>query len=113
DSAASGLSPYLHWGHLSAHEVFERVMRKEKWTPAELSPVAHGSREGWWNASPAADAFLDELVTWREIGFNMCAHRDDYDRFESLPEFAKATLVEHARDPRPFVYSLAQLERAE
>jgi deoxyribodipyrimidine photo-lyase len=113
DSAASGLSPYLHWGHISVHEVFERLIEREGWTPAALSPVAHGSREGFWNMSPAADAFLDELVTWREIGFNMCAHRDDYDRFESLPAFARATLAVHARDPRPFVYSLVQLERAE
>lgn len=112
DSAASGLSPYLHWGHVSAHEVFERVVRREKWTPAQLSPVAHGSREGWWNASPAADAFLDELVTWREIGFNMCAHRGDYDRFRSLPDFARATLEAHARDPRPHLYTRAELEQA-
>jgi deoxyribodipyrimidine photo-lyase len=113
ESAASGLSPYLHFGHLSAHEVFERVMQRARWTPAALAPVAHGGREGWWNASPGADAFLDELVTWREIGFNMCAHRDDYDRFESLPAFARATLEDHAGDARPHVYSLSELERAE
>jgi deoxyribodipyrimidine photo-lyase len=29
----SGLSPYLHFGHISAHEVFLEVMRRERWTP--------------------------------------------------------------------------------
>jgi deoxyribodipyrimidine photo-lyase len=110
--AASGLSPYLHFGHVSAHEVFERLTRGAGWTSAKLAPKAHGSREGWWNAGPAVDAFL-ELVTWREIGFNMCAHRDDYDRFETLPAFALETLAQHAGDPRPHLYTRAQLERAE
>jgi deoxyribodipyrimidine photo-lyase len=111
--AASGLSPYLHFGHVSAHEVFERLVRGAGWTSAKLEPRSHGSREGWWNAGPAVDAFLDELVTWREIGFNMCAHRDDYDRFDSLPAFALETLKAHAGDARPRLYTPAQLERAE
>jgi deoxyribodipyrimidine photo-lyase len=42
------------------------------------------------------------LVTWREIGFNMCVRNPDtYDRYESLPEWARQTLAEHASDPRP------------
>src|SRR6185503_140580 len=35
--ATSRLSPYLHFGHLSAHEVFGAVMRHEAWTPDRLS----------------------------------------------------------------------------
>src|SRR5215218_10226419 len=31
--AASGLSPYLHWGHVSAHQVFDAVARHEGWSP--------------------------------------------------------------------------------
>ena len=51
-------------------------------------------------------------MTWRELGFNMCSHRDDYDRYESLPAWAQKTLAEHAQDPRDFVYSLADFETA-
>ena len=36
--------------------------------PAE----ATGSREGWWGMSASAEAFLDQLVTWRELGYNFC-----------------------------------------
>jgi deoxyribodipyrimidine photo-lyase len=110
--ASSGLSPWLHFGHLSVHEVFDAVVRRESWTPERIGKATGGHREGWWGMSRAAESFMDELVTWREIGFNLCSHRDDYDRFESLPDFAKATLEKHAADPRPHVYSREELDEA-
>jgi deoxyribodipyrimidine photo-lyase len=110
----SRLSPYLHFGHISAHEVFAAVMTAEGWTPRQLNPEqAGGAREGWWGLGPHAEHFLDQLVTWRELGFNMCAMRpDEYDRYVSLPPWALKTLARHANDPRPYVYSVEQLERA-
>ena len=62
--------------------------------------------------SEPAEGFLDELVTWREIGFNMCWQCPDYDKYESLPPWARETLAEHADDRRPYVYSHEQLESA-
>ena len=103
---ASGLSPYLHFGHISAHEVFRRADDARAVDDEAHQAEGGGAREGWWGASAAAEAFLDELVTWRELGFNMCHLRDDYDRYESLPAWAQATLEEHARDPRPHRYTL-------
>ena len=110
----SRLSPYLHFGHISAHEVFHAVMQRENWTPARISAAGRGQRQGWWRASAAAEAFLDQLVVWRELGYNMCALRPrDYASFASLPEWARDTLEQHTRDPRPHLYSRAQLEAAE
>jgi deoxyribodipyrimidine photo-lyase len=43
----------------------------------------------------------------------MCHRRTDYDRFESLPEWARATLQKHWTDPREFVYTLEQLDTAQ
>ena len=63
--------------------------------------------------SRAADAFLDQLVTWRELGYNMCARRTDYDRYETLPGWARATFTAHARDPRPIVYTRDRFEAAD
>jgi len=60
--------------------------------------------------SREAESFLDELVTWRELGYNMASRRPDYDRYESLPDWAQATLAKHAGDPRPEVYTLADFE---
>jgi deoxyribodipyrimidine photo-lyase len=101
--AVSRLSPYLHFGHLSAHEVFAAVMAREGWL-GEVPRGGLGARAGWWGVSPAAEAYLDQLVTWRELGYNCCAHRADYDRFESLPAWALATLTRHAGDERDVVY---------
>jgi deoxyribodipyrimidine photo-lyase len=108
----SGLSPYLHFGHLSSHEVCRNVLDREDWAIDRLGEGASGSREGWWGLSQSAEAFLDQLVTWRELGYNMCRQRVDYDRFESLPEWAIRTLEDHAQDVREHVYSLEQFEEA-
>lgn len=107
---ASGLSPFLHFGHISVHEVFSELARREKWKPAKLSLRVSGSREGWWNMSANAESFLDEIVTWREIGYNFSSHRDDYDKYESLPDWASKSLGEHVKDKREHVYSLEEFE---
>jgi deoxyribodipyrimidine photo-lyase len=110
----SRLSPYLHFGHVGAHEVFSAVMSAEKWTTRRLAVKGGGRRAGWWGVSPDAESFLDQLMTWRELGFNMCVHRPaDYDRYASLPDWARATLEKHSRDPRKHVYTRAQFESAD
>ncbi|GAC1621011.1 MAG: deoxyribodipyrimidine photolyase [Candidatus Acidiferrum sp.] len=110
--ASSGLSPYLHFGHISVHEVFAQLVRREKWNPEKLALRGIGSREGWWNMSPAAESFLDELITWREVGYNFAAHRQDYDQYGALPDWAKKTLQDHAKDQRQYLYSTEQFESA-
>ena len=113
--AASGLSAYLHFGHVSVHQVFEarddpRVLDVDAaWPPrAAVSGRAGGA------CRPRPQSFLDELITWREVGFNMCHHRpDDYDKYSSLPAWAQATLSAHAGDPRPHAYTPEQFEAAE
>ncbi|QDV11147.1 Deoxyribodipyrimidine photo-lyase [Rosistilla oblonga] len=110
--ASSGLSPYLHFGQISTHDVFAAIVEREQWSPDRLAAKASGSREGWWGMSEEAESFLDELITWREVGFNFCVHRRDYDRYESLPDWAQQTLGEHADDEREFIYSLEQFEAA-
>jgi deoxyribodipyrimidine photo-lyase len=109
--AASGLSPYLHWGHVSAHEVFDAVMTREGWL-GDTPRRATGAREGWWGVGANAEAFLDQLVTWRELGFNFTSKRNDYDLFESLPPWAITTLDAHTADDREWVYDLDALESA-
>ena len=108
--ATSRLSPYLHWGHLGPHEVFERLMKREGWL-GDLPSKATGSREGWWGVSPSAEGFLDEFITWRELGYNMAWQRPDYADFESLPDWARRTLDEHEHDPREHLYTLDEFER--
>ena len=111
--ATSGLSPYLHFGHLSPHEVFAAVMTRERWTTRKLQSANRGARDGWWGVSPSADAFLDQLVVWRELAFNACEYVPDHASYDSLPDWARGTIAAHSSDPRPHRYSLAKLEAAE
>lgn len=112
NDAASGLSPYLHFGQIGAHEVFLAAAEREGWTTAKIASKADGKNRGWWGGSEPLESFLDELITWRELGYNFCSRRDDYDQFESLPAWAQATLGKHAGDPRAQLYSLADFEMA-
>jgi len=110
-NGASGLSPYLHFGHTSVHEVLECVIAANAWSPDAVEVSARGSRAGWGGLGDAG-AFLDQLITWRELGYNMCAHRSDYDQYGSLPDWARKTLAEHAGDPREPGYDLEQFDHA-
>jgi deoxyribodipyrimidine photo-lyase len=108
----SRLSPYLHFGHLGIHDVFDRLMAREGWL-GHLPTKATGAREGWWGVSPAAEGFLDEIVTWRELGYNFTARRPDYAEYESLPGWARQSLDAHADDPREHLYTLEQFATAQ
>jgi deoxyribodipyrimidine photo-lyase len=112
DDISSGLSPYLHFGHISVHEVVAQVLRYEGWQPSRLATTATGAKEGWWGVSRSADAFLDQIVTWRELGFNMADRRPDSEQFESLPRWAVDTLEAHASDARRYTYTLDQFREA-
>jgi len=85
----SHLSPYLHFG--------------------QISPV--------WVAMKAAatdsrgkEAFLEEMIVRRELSANFVHYNPRYDSPECLPAWVKATLREHARDARPYLYSREELE---
>ena len=77
----SRLSPYLHYGHVSPL----RIARE-----AALVPGA------------GADKFLDELLVWREAAWHFAAHTPQgvLETLEPLPEWARATLAEHAASAR-------------
>jgi len=90
----SNLSPYLHFGQLSAQRAAVEVTR---------CPLAISVKE----------AFLEELIVRRELADNFCFYNDHYDSAEGFPDWAKNTLTEHRKDKRPIRYSFEQLERAE
>jgi len=85
----SHLSPYLHFGQIS---------------PAWAAAKAAASK------SRGREAFLEELVVRRELAANFVHYNGRYDSFESLPAWARTTLARHAADPRPVLYTRAELE---
>jgi deoxyribodipyrimidine photo-lyase len=114
DDVRSGLSAHLHFGHLSPHEMFHELMSRERWSPARIGGnAARGKRSGWWSVSAGADAWLDQFVTWRELGYNMSVHCEDYDQYESLPDWSLRTLRKHTTDRREHIYSLDEFAAAD
>jgi len=109
--ATSGLSPYLHFGHIASHEVFLAVVKGTRWSAATVGK-ARGRRAGWWRLDASREAFLDQLVTWRELGFNMSRNRPGHARYDALPPWALGTLETHASDERDPVYGRGQFEAA-
>lgn len=110
--AESRLSAYLHFGHLSPHRVLAELAAREGWTPAERPRAVTGKAEGAWGMSRGAEALLDQLVTWRELGYVFCAHEPAHARYEALPAWAQKTLAKHARDRRPHLYAREELAEA-
>ena len=113
DQTSSGLSPYLHFGNVSAHDVFDAIATEEDWNPGRLGDHASGARQGWWGMSPAAESFLDQVVTWRDLGYRAAALVPNNDAYSALPQWARATLATHASDQREYLYNLEQFDAAE
>lgn len=113
EHATTGLSPHLHFGHISAHEMVSSLLDHEGWS-ADQTSKPNGKNHGFWNVGENAEALLDQLLTWREIGFNWSFQNPDtYDSLESLPDWAQKTLNETRDDERPHLYTLAEFENAE
>ena len=72
-----------------------------------------GRRQGWWGLPEPVEAFLDQVITWRDIGFIHCAMIPDHTEYSSLPQWAQNTLAEHSQDPRSYVYTFEQFEQAQ
>ena len=90
----SQMSKYLHFGQVSP-----------VWLALEARKHSGGDTKN-------VASFIDELLVRRELSMNWVEHTPHYERYESLPEWSRRTLAEHARDPRPYLYSREQLESA-
>jgi deoxyribodipyrimidine photo-lyase len=90
----SRLSPYLHFGNISPATIAREVLKS-------TAP------------NDAKEAFLDQLITWRELAINFVRHNELYDSLECAEPWAMRTLAKHSGDARPVLYSERQLENAE
>lgn len=110
----SGLSPWLHFGKISEYEIVKAVLEHQPkgWDLDDIT-FNKGSTGGFFNGDPNIDGFLDEVITWREVGFHFAHHRPDYAEFESLPDWALTTLKEHASDEREWIYTFEELEQSQ
>lgn len=114
EQKTSHLSPWLHFGKISTFEIVRAVLehQPQEWSLDKIT-YNNGSTGGFYNGNSDIANFLDELITWREVGFHFAHHRPDYDELESLPDWALKTLEEHWDDPREWNYSYEELANAE
>jgi deoxyribodipyrimidine photo-lyase len=95
EKATSGLSPYLHFGHISSLEM-------------ALAVQAYGREH-----KLVVDEFLEELIVRRELAFNFARFAEHPESIDSLPDWARKTLAKHARDKRDPIYTRGQFDLAE
>lgn len=112
----SGLSPYLHFGHLSVEDVVAAVFTAAESGGRQLT-FDEGSlakRAGFFSKDPNVDGFLDEAITWRDVGYvwHWKRRADTRSLATALPKWAKDTLDAHAGDRRSHTYSLEEWESA-
>lgn len=91
--ATSGLSPYLHFGQISAQRIALEVQKSDA-------------------PDTAKEAFLEELIVRRELSDNYCFYNENYDNFDGFPEWARKTLNEHRKDKREYLYTIDDFENA-
>ena len=87
----SHLSPYLHFGQISAQRVALEVTR-------------------FGQFMKSSEAFLEELIVRRELSDNFCFYNKYYDSVDGFPEWSRQTHQLHKRDTREFVYDLETFE---
>lgn len=93
-AAISNLSPYLHFGHISAQYIATKIQNSD-------------------TGEADKKAFLEELIVRRELSENYCNFNDQYDSFDGIPAWAKETLACHTSDHREYQYSYEKFAKAE
>jgi len=91
--AQSNLSPYLHFGQISAQRIALNIQTHEKHLKS-------------------AETFLEELIIRRELSDNFCFYNSNFDSIDGIPNWAKETLNKHRGDKRDYIYTLKKLELA-
>jgi deoxyribodipyrimidine photo-lyase len=66
-NSASRLSFHLHYGHLSMDEVVATVLGAN-WKPGDINPKTR-NRDDYFCRDPNVNGYLDEAITWRDVGF--------------------------------------------
>jgi deoxyribodipyrimidine photo-lyase len=67
-NSASRLSTPLHFGHISIEEVIAGALATTgDWSPTLINSQARG-RDDFFCRDPNVNSFLDEAITWRDVG---------------------------------------------
>lgn len=90
----SGLSPYIHFGQISAQR------------------VAYEVSKAYDTNKDAREAFLEELIVRRELADNYCFYNKNYDKVQGAHAWAQKTIEEHKNDVREYTYTQTEFEKS-
>ncbi|PKM63705.1 MAG: deoxyribodipyrimidine photolyase [Firmicutes bacterium HGW-Firmicutes-20] len=88
----SHLSAYLHFGMISPVKIIR-----------EIEKTSHRN----------APLFVEEAMVRRELAENYCHYQKNYDSLKGAWPWAIATLSSHLNDPREYIYTKEQFEKAQ
>lgn len=88
----SNMSPYLHFGQISAQRI-----------ALEIKKTGHNSN---------TEAYLEELIIRKELADNFCYFNTSYDSSDGFQAWAKKSFSEHHKDKREYIYTKNELERS-
>ncbi|EGD72636.1 DNA photolyase [Salpingoeca rosetta] len=94
EDVCSNLSPYFHFGQISAAAVV--LLLKSKYSK---------------KAAKGVQTFIEEAVVRRELSDNFCFYNRRYDSIDGAAVWARDTLDTHRHDKREYVYTREQLEQ--
>jgi deoxyribodipyrimidine photo-lyase len=92
----SQLSPYLHFGHISARRV---ALETQEARAAGVSELA-------------CEGFLEQLLVRRGLAYNYAKYVAEHTTYAPVPAWAKASLAAHEADARPWLATRQDLEDA-
>jgi len=90
EAACSDMSPWLHFGQVSAQRMILTVKSTVK------------------NKSTAE--FVEEAIVRSELADNFCFYNPHYDSLEGASDWARKSLELHSTDKREYLYTYEQLE---
>ncbi len=91
--AISNLSPWTHFGQISAQRCAVEVKK-------------YNSKH-----SKSVQGFLEESIVRRELAENFCYYQPNYDNVNGAYDWAKNTLEIHMKDKRANVYTYEELDK--
>jgi deoxyribodipyrimidine photo-lyase len=107
EKGQSNLSPYLHYGHISAQRIALEILKK---TNKKIESVLNNKKNGAKNETSDEEAFLEELIIRKELSDNFCFYNSQYDDFEGFPDWAKKSLNNRKDDKKEYTYTLKEFE---
>ena len=113
DDQQTGLSPYLHYGHISSLRVALEVVKHSDRRPLlfeEVKLASHGEEPSLYDG---VNALLEEMVVRKELADNFCFYAKEYLSLSAGPDWARQSLAAHADDIREHIYSRDQWENAQ